>query len=134
MNSLIEAAVAMLVLVTGISQIYGRHVWAAYYQALGIRGGNGLRIHGVLTLSVGALIAGFHNIWQGPPIMITVMGWLLLAEGIICLFFPRFGIISLGLMDHEGKSRSIFFTGVLLVIVAGALLATMFFGQPVSAG
>ena len=42
-----------------------------------------------LALITGILLVSFHNVWEGNwKIVITLIGWLALAKGVIMLIFP----------------------------------------------
>jgi hypothetical protein len=45
---------------------------------------------GMITLAIGLAIVLAHNRWSGGvlPIIVTLIGWLILARGIILLFLP----------------------------------------------
>ncbi len=44
---------------------------------------------GVIGIILGLLIVGFHNVWvSGWPVLITLIGWLILFQGVWRIFFP----------------------------------------------
>lgn len=46
-------------------------------------------LSGVLALMIGLLLVVSHNVWEGGwPVIITVIGWLAVLEGILYLVFP----------------------------------------------
>ena len=46
---------------------------------------------GILASLIGYLIISYHNVWEWSwRVLVTVYGWLALAEGILVLIFPRF--------------------------------------------
>ena len=51
---------------------------------------------GFLTLLAGLVIVNTHNVWRGGwPVVITLLGWLLVAGGIFRIGFPAL-VTSLG--------------------------------------
>ena len=50
----------------------------------------------------------------------------MLVEGLLCIFIPKLGVNSLQTLDEASKARTLFFTGVLMIIVAGVLAGTLF--------
>jgi hypothetical protein len=46
---------------------------------------------GILASLIGYLIISYHNVWEWNwRVLVTLYGWLALAEGILVLIFPRF--------------------------------------------
>jgi uncharacterized protein YjeT (DUF2065 family) len=105
----------------GMSQLYATQHWQSYYRKLGAMGENGVRLNGLVSLFIGGPIVIFHNVWSGPPLLLTLLGWFLLLESAMCLILPRAGVA--GLMDVDDKTRGgiIKGTGVALVVVGGVL-------------
>lgn len=52
---------------------------------------------GVMALLAGFLIVSFHNVWEGWPILVTLIGWLALVKGLVLLIFPEW------MMDWSSK-------------------------------
>lgn len=67
------AAVSLLVI--ALSHLFQPKAWVAWFQALGAMGVPGAFTEGFLSLSFGAIIVGFHNVWHGPAIGLTLIGW-----------------------------------------------------------
>ncbi len=44
---------------------------------------------GAVALVVGLAIVLHHNVWQGWPILVTVLGWAALVKGFALLIFPE---------------------------------------------
>jgi hypothetical protein len=45
---------------------------------------------GVVAFTVGAVTVSLHNEWTGaPPVVISLIGWTALAEGVLLLAVPR---------------------------------------------
>ena len=80
------AAIGFLVI--GLSHLAQPKSWVAYYQALAARGNPGAFLEGFLLLNFGAFIVAFHNVWHGPALVLTLIGWAQVLKGAI-RFWPR---------------------------------------------
>lgn len=105
----------------GLSQLYATRYWQSYYDFLSSLGQNGVRLNGVISLAAGGVVVAFHNVWAGPPLLLTLIGWLLLVESILCLAVPSAGLTGLSEMGADTRARIVKGTGVFLIIVAGVL-------------
>lgn len=47
-----------------------------------------IMVGAVITLLLGGAMVTTHNIWEGWPIIVTVIGWLTLLKGVFYLFWP----------------------------------------------
>ena len=46
-------------------------------------------VSGWLTLVLGLIIVVSHNVWVGEwPVVITIVGWIALLQGLMRIFFP----------------------------------------------
>lgn len=63
-----------------------------------------LALTGGLGILVGLLVVVSHNLWMsGWPVLITIIGWIVLLQGLCRLFCPdAFTRRSKQLMDHSG--------------------------------
>lgn len=119
---ILTIAAPALILI-GLSQIYKTEFWQSYYRWLASLGSLGVRLNGLISLSIGSPIVIFHNVWSGPPILLTLFGWMLLTESALCLFLPGAGLAGLAEVEDEARSRIIVGTGAALVIIGGVLAA-----------
>ena len=53
-------------LVIGLSHLFQPRAWVAWFQSLAAQGPSGAFTEGFLSVSFGAIVAGFHNVWHGP--------------------------------------------------------------------
>lgn len=97
----------------------------AYYRRVTDVGEKGVRLHGFLALVIGALILRLHWEWSGAGIVLSLLGLFLLAEGLLCVAAPKFGVQSLQILDEATKARTLLFTGVLVIVVAGVLASNL---------
>jgi len=56
-----------------------------------------LLMFGMIGLPAGLAMVIAHNIWSGgaTPVVVTILGWLLLAKSLICLIVPEGAMIRL---------------------------------------
>jgi hypothetical protein len=75
---------------------------------------------GFLNLPFGGLIVGFHNIWSGIPVALTLVGWGLLIKGLIRFCAPKLGLRIMARVSVE-RSWEFQVAGAGLVVLAGLL-------------
>ena len=74
------AAVSLLVI--GMSHLFQPKAWVAWFQNLAAQGAPGAFTEGFLCLSFGGIIVGFHNVWHGPALVLTLLGWAQVVKGL----------------------------------------------------
>jgi hypothetical protein len=88
-----ELAVTKLAIIcffiTGVSHIVQPRVWAQFFIDMHSKGEVGSFHNALLHFPLGALIASFHNVWHGLPIVLTLIGWGLLLKSFIYFVFPQ---------------------------------------------
>ncbi len=125
----VEAIAAIVLLLVGLSQIYASRFWVTYYQLISSVGRRGVRLHGALTLIIGLIILRLHWVWSDAGAVLSLLGLLLVAEGFLCVAAPKLGAQSLQMVDESTKARTLVFTGVLAIVIAGVLAANLVFSQ-----
>jgi hypothetical protein len=112
------AAIAFLVI--GLSHLAQPKAWVAFFQALAARGTPGVFAEGFLLLNFGAFVVAFHNVWHGPGVVLTLIGWSQLLKGIGRFVFPQLG---LRVMQRATPERAWHFQvgGVFALVVSGFL-------------
>jgi uncharacterized protein YjeT (DUF2065 family) len=110
------AAVSLLVI--GLSHLVQPKAWVAYFQALVAQGTTGAFTEGFLCLSFGGIIVGFHNVWQGPALLLTLLGWSQVLKGLTRLVAPQ---LALRVMARISLERAWLFQagGVLALFLSG---------------
>jgi hypothetical protein len=111
----------------GLSHVVQPRAWAEFFILLRGKGESGAFIEGFLNLPLGALIVGFHNIWSGIPVVLTLVGWGLLLKSLIRFCAPKQG---LRLMARVSVDRSWEFQ----VAGAGLVVLAVVIGYGVYAG
>ena len=120
MEQATQVFAAVSFLVVGLSHVARPNEWVAFYQALAARGTPGAFLEGFLCLSFGSIIVAFHNVWQGPGLVLTLIGWAQVLKGIGRFLAPR---VALRVMARASPERSWYFRagGVLALALSGFL-------------
>jgi len=95
---MIEAAQVFAILVfglTGLSHLLAPRVWADFFARAAADGERGSLTNAAIHLPLGLVIAAFHPVWTWPGIVLTLMGWSLVAKSALYMCFPRFGAAAL---------------------------------------
>jgi hypothetical protein len=123
-NELLEQAIqvfaAISFLVIGLSHLGQPKSWVAFYQALAARGTPGVFLEGFLLLNFGAVIVAFHNVWRGPALLLTLIGWSQVLKGLGRFVAPQIG---LRVMQRATPERAWHFQvgGAVALLVSGFL-------------
>lgn len=118
METNVEIAVVLSLVVVAISHILRPRAWIAFFHMLRDKGDAGVFVVALLHLPIGVLIVAFHNRWSGWPTVVTVLGWAWLIKGTLYLTFPRFGMFWLRRLSVE-RSHEFVLAGFALLILAG---------------
>ena len=100
------AAVSLSVI--GLSHLFQPMAWVKYFQSLAAQGTTGAFVEGFLSLSFGEMIVGFHNVWHGPAILLTLIGWGQVLKGISRFVAPQ---LAVRLYEKMTPERVSFFRG-----------------------
>lgn len=104
--------------IMGLSHIVQPGMWAEYFGALAERGRTGV-VTKIMQVELwpALLIVSLHQVWNGPAIVVTVIGWLLLAKVAMGLLAPDLALRSMRMAERGG--RSFVPAGVVLLVVSG---------------
>ena len=87
-----EHAVQMMAGITftalGVSYLIKTADWIGWLAALQAKGRNGSLSLGVAAVVLGSFILAFHPVWQGVPLVLTLLGVLAVVKGSMLLLFP----------------------------------------------
>jgi hypothetical protein len=87
--------------VIGLSHLLQPRAWVDFFTWLRSRGHPGVFLNGMLSLSFGSIIVAFHSVWAGLPAVLTVIGWMQVAKGLVNLVAPQVGMRSLARVSAE---------------------------------
>lgn len=123
----IEIFTLISLVVVALSHIFRAAAWSAYFDMLRRQGPAGVMINGMMALNFGALIVAFHNIWSGPAIAVTLLGWAQVLKGALHLIIPGIGEKSLGIVRTNGE-RKFVIGGIAMLAFAGVVAFALFAG------
>jgi hypothetical protein len=106
--------------VIGISHVAQPRAWVDFFVYLRERGEAGVLATAFLSLIFGSLIVGFHNVWTGIPILLTIVGWAQVLKALIYFTFPAYGLRKLDIPSHD-RSWMFIAPGLAFIALAAAL-------------
>ena len=92
MEQATQVFAAISFLVIGLSHLGQPKAWVVFFQALAARGTPGVFAEGFLVLNFGAFIVAFHNVWHGPGLVLTLIGWSQVLKGLGRFVVPQIGL------------------------------------------
>ena len=110
--------------VTGVSHIAQPRVWAQFFIDMREKGEVGSFLNALLHFPLGVMIVAFHNVWEGLPIVLTLIGWGLVLKSLIYFVFPRLGAKMLAQVSME-KSAGFVVAGIFSVGISCLLLYSL---------
>lgn len=120
MELAIERMVALSLLVVGLSHILAPRAWAHFFIELREKGESASLINAFIHFPLGALIVGFHQVWHGAPIIVTLLGCAWTLKGALYFVFPRWGLKMLGRVREE-RPLDFVIAGSVFVLLGGVL-------------
>ncbi len=121
----IEFFAALNFFVIGLSHIFQRSVWVEYFAKLHSLGRLGPIAEGFLYLNIGALIVSFHNVWTGPEVVLTLIGWAQVAKALFRFVAPAAVLRIYGRMGPE-RAWQIQMAGGLFLALSAFLVFLAF--------
>jgi uncharacterized protein YjeT (DUF2065 family) len=120
METSVEKLTALFFFVTGLSHILQPRVWVQFFSLLREKGEVGSFVNAFVHFPLGAFIVASHNLWHGIPMIVTIIGWGLLAKGALYFIAPRFGVRMLSTVSLE-RSWQFVVAGIFSVALAGLI-------------
>ena len=117
MERAIEILAVIQLTIIGLSHIVYHRAWAEFFIWLRSKGTAGVFANGFLSLTAGSLIFGFHRVWSGIPLVLTVFGMLNLVKAAVCFLFPERALRSMWRVSLE-RSQEFVVAGVVALVVA----------------
>lgn len=114
----VQVFAAVTLLVIGLSHLLRPQAWVTYFQALAAQGTSGAFVEGFLCLTFGGIIVGFHNVWHGPAVVLTLLGWAQVLKGLGRFVAPE---LAVRVMGRASLDRAWFFRvgGVFALLLSG---------------
>ncbi len=110
--------------VIGLSHIIQPRVWAQFFIDLHRKREVGSFINAFIHFPLGALVVAFHNVWEGIPVILTLMGYGWVLKGLIYFVAPSHGVRVMSRVSLE-RSWEFIVAGVVLVVIGGLLLFSL---------
>jgi hypothetical protein len=120
MEKSIEIFATISLTIVALSHIAQPGVWVEFFTWLRAKGYAGVFAMGLLYLNFGALIVAFHNIWEGLPMMFTIVGWGQVLKGFLYLVAPAIGMR--GMQRISPERAWIFVVGGAMFLVLCAAM------------
>lgn len=118
----VERLAALVLLLTCLSHITAPGAWRALFDRIAKSDAPGLAT-AAIHLPLGLLLVAFHNVWNWPAIVFTLIGWALLVKGTLHLLFPQVAVRSLALAGTgEQAERRYRLAGVIMAPLAFVLM------------
>ncbi len=99
-------------------------VWAQFFIDLRRKGEAGSFINAFIHFPLGALVVAFHNVWQGIPVILTLMGYAWVLKSLIYFVLPSLGVKSMSRVSLE-RAWEFIVAGVIMVAIGGLLLFSL---------
>lgn len=128
MEHAVQLFAAVSFLVIGLSHVFKPRAWIAYFQLLASHGTSGAFVDGFLCLNFGGIIVGFHHVWHGPAIVLTIVGWSQVLKGVVRFVAPEVSVRLFERMTAE-RAWQIRVGGVFALVLSG-FFAWLRFGGP----
>jgi len=125
MEMAIEKLVAICCFVIGLSHILQPRAWVQLFLRFRERDELGIIYTGLLHFPLGALVVAFHNVWQGLPTIVTILGWGWLIKGLVYLCSPKHGMRMMDRVSLE-KSREFVIAGIVLIALSPVIAYALF--------
>ncbi len=118
-TNVIAALIGVYMIAGGVGMLTDRDVWSRVIRDIAASPALGY-IAGILAFAIGAAIVAVHNRWGTPlEIVVSIIGWAALAEGVLMLALRRPFI---GLFARLAPSAAAGRIIAGLVAAAGAVL------------
>jgi hypothetical protein len=124
MESSIQILAIVSFFVIGLSHIFQSRVWAQFFIDLRNKGEVGSFVNAFIHFPLGALIVAFHNVWQGVPTILTLIGYGWVLKSLIYFVSPSSGLKSLSRVSLE-RSWEFVVAGIVMVSIGGLLLFSL---------
>ena len=120
MQRAIEILAVIQLTIIGLSHIVYHRAWAEFIIWLRSKGDPGVFANGFLSLTAGSLIFGFHRVWSGIPLVLTVFGILNILKAAVCFLFPSRAMRSMQRVSLA-RSREFVVAGVFSLAIAAVV-------------
>ena len=119
MEDLVARVFSIGFLAVGLSHCIQGRLWEEFFrEVLGSR--LGPFIIALYTLPIALFVALGHNVWVlDIPVLITIMGWLMVAKSVLYLIYPS---VTKAIAKERFRTHRKFVLGGAVMTMVGALL------------
>ncbi len=96
-----EIFAAVQFLVIGLSHLAQPRAWVDFFVWLRGKGSAGVFANGFLSLWFGSFLVAFHNVWEGLPTVVTLLGWAQVLKGLVSFVLPQVAMRGLARVSPE---------------------------------
>ncbi|MBT8405303.1 MAG: hypothetical protein KJP18_15675 [Gemmatimonadetes bacterium] len=121
LHTMVQIFAVIHLTTVGLSHIAAHRAWAEFFVLLREKGEAGVFVVAFLSLGFGSVVAAFHPVWSGLPLVLTLFGWTQVLKGLLYLCVPSYGLKKLGLVTLE-RSRMFIAPGVFMLALAGLVI------------
>lgn len=123
MELAIEFAVGFSTLIIGLSYILHPDDWRSWMLEMRVGGRQKSLSMGMVGLGISALIVGFHPIFEGKALIVTIIGILGMIEGMVYLLAPNVFPLMLT-MATPTRNVTVRIMGAVIVLLALVILCS----------
>jgi hypothetical protein len=117
----IEIYAAVQFLVIGLSHTFQPRAWVDFFTWLRSKGHAGVFVNGFLSLIFGSVIVGFHNVWTGLPMVLTLIGWAQVIKALVSFVIPQLGMRGLERVSYD-RAHEFVVGGVVFLALSALML------------
>jgi hypothetical protein len=118
MEHAVQVFAAVQCSVVALSHVFQPRAWVDFFTWLRSKGHAGVFANGMLSLWFGGIIVAFHNVWEGLPVVLTLLGWGQVIKAFVALVLPSVSMKGLNRVSHERSSEFVW-AGLFLVALSG---------------
>ena len=97
----IERLAALSFIIVGLSHITAPRAWTRFFIDMRGAGEAAGLLNAYVHMPLGVLIVAFHPVWEGPALLVTLVGWALTMKGALYFLWPAFGERSMARVTEE---------------------------------
>ncbi len=120
MEQAIEFTAGIVFLVIGLSCLFRTNDWVTWLAHVRQEGRRKALSLGSIGLLLSALIVGFHPVWSGPSMLLTIIGVAGILEGTLYLLYP--GSLNCILSFYEPRYKPIIRLFSLIMVLFGTII------------
>lgn len=128
MEAGIERLTALVLIITSLSHIVAPRTWARFFIGIRAQGDVAGFLNGYVHMPLGLLILAFHPVWQGPGLLVTLIGCGLTLKGLLYFLWPSLALRTMAHVREDNASG--FRIAGAFGLVLGLAVGWIALGQP----